>query len=434
MENSKQWQAEKPVENQVESERGPEKTSKEIVDEIFHVLDHIYLIDADTYQSNVMMSLKKEYETHSSFVGQPVPQTLYDEALEVDRRISAWNEQMDRKTFDVDAFLEKTGEEQWSARLFVEIILQGLMTKDELTSLLKKRKEVTLIPENQETYNEWKIFAKQVHNDYLNFLESRLAVAKIEDLEQAERGYLGKLRRAEVDGKIQSYIDRDAKMLEFVRKYLSKFEERKSFNRERDKRISLITEKIKEKYHISEKPLTLYPQLETTDGAFGGLDKLEGKKILDLACGSVIDENSLRLMDRATSGDSMARQEIIKRGMYDLYTHREEDPVNPLGYRLYEPWFSRALLELGASPVGIDIGNLDGEEFEHHRVDLSQPGALDFLPDKSFDAVNLNGLFSSPQLESMTGESEVDKMKEELKKQIRRILKADGQILEYSKV
>ena len=196
MENPKQWQAEKPVENQVESERGPEKTSKEIVDEIFHVLDHIYLIDADTYQSNVMMSLKKEYETHSSFIGQPVPQTLYDEALEVDRRINAWNEQMDRKTFDVDAFLEKTGEEQWSARLFVEIILQGLMTKDELTSLLKKRKEVTLIPENQETYNEWKIFAKQVHNDYLNFLESRLAVAKIEDLEQAERGYLGKLRRA----------------------------------------------------------------------------------------------------------------------------------------------------------------------------------------------------------------------------------------------
>jgi len=434
MENPKQLQAEKAAENKIESERGPEKTSKEIVDEIFRVHDHIYLIDADTYQSNIMMSLKKEYEKHSSFIGQTIPQTLYNEALEVGSRNATWQEQIDRKIFDVDALLEKTGEDQWGAEVFAEIIHRDLITKDELTSLLKKRKEVTLIPENQKTYNEWKIFAKQVHNDYLNFLESRLAVAKIEDLEQTERGILAKLRRAEVDGKIQSYIDKDAKMLEFVRKYLSKFGERKAFNQERDKRISLVIEKIKDKYHISEKPLTLYPQLETTDSAFGGLDKLEGKKILDLASGSVIDENSLQLMDRAASGDSSARQEIIKRGMYDLYTHREEDPLNPLGYRLYEPWFSRALLELGAKPVGIDVGNLDGEEFEHHRVDLSQPGALDFLPDKSFDAVNLNGLFSSPQLESMTGESEVDKMKEELKKQIRRILKADGQILEYSKV
>ena len=45
-----------------------------------------------------------------------------------------------------------------------------LIPNDELTSLFKKRKEAELIPENQKVYDEWRTFAKQVHNDYLNFL------------------------------------------------------------------------------------------------------------------------------------------------------------------------------------------------------------------------------------------------------------------------
>ncbi|HET6701727.1 MAG TPA: hypothetical protein VFH14_07990 [Gemmatimonadaceae bacterium] len=41
-------------------------------------------------------------------------------------------------------------------------------------------------------------------------------------------------------------------------------------------------------------------------------------------------------------------------------------------------------------------GDLDGERFEHHRVDLGKPGALDFLTAASFDGVQDSRLFGSP--------------------------------------
>jgi len=63
----------------------------------------------------------------------------------------------------------------------------------------------------------------------------------------------------------------------------------------------------------------------------------------------------------------------------------------------FEPWFCRILLELEANPVGIDMGDLEGETFEHYRVDLGQVGALDFLPGHSFDAVQDSRLFGSPE-------------------------------------
>ncbi len=36
---------------------------------------------------------------------------------------------------------------------------------------------------------------------------------------------------------------------------------------------------------------------------------------------------------------------------------------------LFEPWFCRILLELGAAPVGVDPGDLEQERFIHYRVD-----------------------------------------------------------------
>ena len=36
-------------------------------------------------------------------------------------------------------------------------------------------------------------------------------------------------------------------------------------------------------------------------------------------------------------------------------------------------------------------------DFEHYPVDLGVPGALDFLPDHSFDAVQDSRLFGSPE-------------------------------------
>jgi len=73
-------------------------------------------------------------------------------------------------------------------------------------------------------------------------------------------------------------IAKTAEILERVRKHLSRFEESKVSNLERAQRISQVIEKVKAKYHISEKPPELYIQLETADEAFGGLDKLKGVK------------------------------------------------------------------------------------------------------------------------------------------------------------
>src|SRR2546428_5018257 len=72
--------------------------------------------------------------------------------------------------------------------------------------------------------------------------------------------------------------------------------------------------------------------------AFGSLAGVRGKRILDLASGS----NSSR------------------------------SPRTKRRTALFEPWFSRLLVELGADPVAIDLGDLEGEPFEHHRVDLGR--------------------------------------------------------------
>lgn len=89
---------------------------------------------------------------------------------------------------------------------------------------------------------------------------------------------------------------------------------------------------------------------------------INGKVVLDLGCGSTND------------GETM-----------DL--------------ELYKPWLCRALAELGASPIGVDIGNLVEEKFETHPgVNLLEPESLDFLPDNSVDIVHSRALFTSPRL------------------------------------
>ena len=37
-------------------------------------------------------------------------------------------------------------------------------------------------------------------------------------------------------------------------------------------------------------------------------------------------------------------------------------------------------MEMGAEPVGVDLGDLDGEIFEHHQLDLGRVGTLDIYP------------------------------------------------------
>jgi hypothetical protein len=96
----------------------------------------------------------------------------------------------------------------------------------------------------------------------------------------------------------------------------------------------------------------------------------------------------------------------------------------------FEPWFCRVLLPLGAHPVGIDFGNLEGEAFEHYRVDLGQKGALDFLPSHSFDAVQDSRLFGSPEFTAQFPDP-ADRLKvaTEIRRQERRLLKANGRVI-----
>jgi hypothetical protein len=85
---------------------------------------------------------------------------------------------------------------------------------------------------------------------------------------------------------------------------------------------------------------------------------------------------------------------------------------------------------LGAIPVGIDFGDLEHEDFEHYRVDIGKTGALDFLPNQSFDAVQDSRLFGSSEFTAQFP-NPADRLKvaQEIRRQEQRLLKADGIVI-----
>ncbi len=97
---------------------------------------------------------------------------------------------------------------------------------------------------------------------------------------------------------------------------------------------------------------------------------------------------------------------------------------------MFEPWLCRILLELGATPVGVDFGDLEHELFIHHRVDLGRPGALDFLADHSFDAIQDSRLFGSPEFTAKFPQQAGRlKVAQEIIRQEQRLLKPGGIII-----
>jgi hypothetical protein len=145
---------------------------------------------------------------------------------------------------------------------------------------------------------------------------------------------------------------------------------------------------------------------------FARLSEIEEKVILDIACGSNTSRAPAALRIRT--------------------------PFGPLGIgrttrhyaTQFEPWFCRILLELGASPVGVDSGDLEREVFPHHRVDLGQTDALDFLPSRSFDAIQDSRLFGSPEFTAQFPDR-ADRLRvaREIARQEQRLLKSDGIII-----
>ena len=142
------------------------------------------------------------------------------------------------------------------------------------------------------------------------------------------------------------------------------------------------------------------------------LSVLQNKKILDIACGSNSSKLPAALYVNTPFGEmALGRQSK--------------------GYTaLFEPWFCRILLELGAIPVGVDFGDLEQEFFTHYRVDLGKEGTLDFLPGHSFDGIQDSRLFGSPEFTAQFPDP-ADRLKvaREIRRQEKRLLKIDGIII-----
>jgi len=145
--------------------------------------------------------------------------------------------------------------------------------------------------------------------------------------------------------------------------------------------------------------------------AYPSLSTVQNKRILDIACGS----NSSKLP-----------ASFFLSSLFDGRSVR----ANPGFTALFEPWFCRLLLELGATPVGVDFGDLESEVFIHYKVDLGISGALDFLPDHSFDGIQDSRLFGSPEfIAEFPSQAERIKVGQEIVRQERRLLKMDGIII-----
>jgi hypothetical protein len=146
--------------------------------------------------------------------------------------------------------------------------------------------------------------------------------------------------------------------------------------------------------------------------SFERLSDIRDKKILDIACGSSTSKAPASLFIDTPFG-----RKTVERSSKG-YTAQ------------FEPWFCRILFELGAKPVGIDFGDLESEVFEHYRVDLGKIGALDFLPDHSFDAVQDSRLFGSPEFTAQFPD-QADRLKiaREIWQQEQRLLQANGIVI-----
>lgn len=174
---------------------------------------------------------------------------------------------------------------------------------------------------------------------------------------------------------------------------------------------------LNEKYDLSVK-IAREPGVEEIlkqligrlESAFGSLTGLKGKRVLDIACGSNTSRAPSFIYINTPFGETRIP-----------LPHRR-------GYTAqFEPWFCRILLEVGADPVGIDLGDLEAETFEHYAVDLGREGGLDFLPSHTFDAIQDSRLFGSPEFTDRFPDPAARlKVARQIRDQEKRLLKADG--------
>jgi hypothetical protein len=178
--------------------------------------------------------------------------------------------------------------------------------------------------------------------------------------------------------------------------------------RELNTRYGLI-EKINKEPGVEDIMMQMLGRLANS---YPSLLNIKNQLILDIACGSNSSKLPASLYVNTPFGELSFGH--ISRG----YTS------------VFEPWFCRILLELGAMPVGVDFGDLEQEKFIHYSIDLGKFGALDFLPDHSFDAIQDSRLFGSPEFTAEFPHlTDRQKVAQEIVRQEHRLLKLDGVII-----
>jgi SAM-dependent methyltransferase len=166
--------------------------------------------------------------------------------------------------------------------------------------------------------------------------------------------------------------------------------------------VESLVETLFSKYgRIQEGEWRVREIARTLESSFTNLEKISGLKFLDIGCGAI-------------SGTADTK----------------------IGRGPYEPWFLRAIKELGGRGVGIDLGFVsqkDQQAFEFLRRDLSINGVLDDLSTASFDAIHCANLFSSPHLVYLMRKDKLfrSRMKDEILHQVRRLLKPNGKIIHF---
>lgn len=108
----------------------------------------------------------------------------------------------------------------------------------------------------------------------------------------------------------------------------------------------------------------------------------------------------------------------------DLGCGSKETHEETFSSKVYEPWLSRALHELGANVIGIDLGSLEDERFTGYQINLTKENSLNFLKTNSIDIAIASSFFDSPALNhNYKSGPETFKI---LLPQLERIVKNDG--------
>lgn len=131
---------------------------------------------------------------------------------------------------------------------------------------------------------------------------------------------------------------------------------------------------------------------------FSVTSSIEGKTILDLGCGSNTETEDIK-----------------------------GSPSNQGNLSIWNPWLCRALYELGANPIGVDFGSLEGEEFEHYsHVDLMTESLLTYLKPSSVDLAHNQATLPSSQMNALHGEDVITTFKDKVIPALDQIVKAEG--------